>query len=179
MSIYFNLLQSIFGEIFLSPTSVWLQNPLICLKASSLQICKYETVFRIYIYIVICIRKIDILIGFLFIAILFIPGYTFTLCWGNLDYEKSLDNKIIIFLWTLSLHFNLVTKNSLAGYFVYSGWHRVPGHSKRKVWTQKMAQIRFLELVHCNFHLHCHTLQKWEDLNVDKSTSPSTVVKCL
>lgn len=36
-------------------------------------------------------------------------------------------------LWTLSLNFDLVTKSTLADRFIYSGWYRVPCHSKRKL----------------------------------------------
>lgn len=179
MPIYFNLLQNNFGEIFF-PSYLFASKILLSVWTHTLyRSANTKQDFRVYVYIVICIRKINILIGFLFIAILFISGYIFTLCWGNLDFEKSLDNKIMTLLWTLSLNFDLVTKSSLADCFVYSGWHRVPGHSKRKLWTQKIAQIKLLELVCCNFHLHCHTLQKWEAFNVDKSAGPSTVVKCL
>lgn len=63
-SIYFNLLQNIFGEVFLPPTSVWLQNLLSVWTHPLYRPANMKQDFRLYMYVFICLQKIEILIVF-------------------------------------------------------------------------------------------------------------------
>lgn len=191
ISIYFNLLQNIFREVFL-PQRICLASKSSYLSEHNffIDLCTWNKISEyVCMYVFIHLQKRDPLIGFLFIAILLIWRCTFTLSWGNIDYEKCFDNEIMAFLRTLSLNFDLAINSYLADcfFFTLAANSKILGGTgfqviaSLKVWIWKVAQIKLVELVHCNFHLHYHAskneilmwkkvLVKVQRLNVCKVT---------